>query len=50
MSDLKIFTENIEQEAKLQNELEVLERKKDKLLDLALDGLLSKEDLSNKKV
>ncbi len=42
--------ENIEQEAKLQNELEVLERKKDKLLDLALDGLLSKEDLSNKKV
>lgn len=42
--------ENIEQEAKLQNELEVLERKKDKLLDLALDGLLSKENLSNKKV
>lgn len=42
--------ENVEQEAKLQNELEVLERKKDKLLDLALDGLLSKEDLSNKKV
>ena len=42
--------ENIEREAKLQNELEVLERKKDKLLDLALDGLLSKEDLSNKKI
>lgn len=42
--------ENIEQEAKLQNELEVLVRKKDKLLDLALDGLLSKEDLSNKKL
>ncbi len=42
--------ENIEQEAKLRNELEVLERKKDKLLDLALDGLLSKEDLGNKKV
>ena len=42
--------ENIEQEAKLQNELMVLARKKDKLLDLALDGLLSKEDLSDKKV
>ena len=42
--------ENIEEEAKLQNELEVLARKKDKLLDLALDGLLSKEDLSDKKV
>ena len=42
--------ENIEQETKLQNKLEVLERKKDKLLDLALDGLLSKEDLSNKKI
>ena len=41
---------NIEQEAKLQNELEVLERKKDKLLDLALDGLLSKEDLNNKNI
>lgn len=42
--------ENIEQEAKLQNELEILERKKDKLLDLALDGLLSKEDLNNKNI
>lgn len=42
--------ENIEQEAKLQNELEILARKKDKLLDLALDGLLSKEELNNKKV
>ncbi|MCI8587500.1 MAG: recombinase family protein [Clostridia bacterium] len=42
--------ENIEQEVKLQNELEVLERKKDKLLDLTLDGLLNKEDLGNKKV
>lgn len=42
--------ENIEREAKLQNELEVLVRKKDKLLDLALDGFLSKEDLGNKKV
>ena len=42
--------ENIEQEAKLHNELEVLARKKDKLLDLALAGLLSKEDLSDKKV
>lgn len=42
--------ENIEQEAKLHNELEVLARKKDKLLDLALDGLLSKEDLNNKNI
>lgn len=42
--------ENIEQEKKLQNELEVLTRKKDKLLDLALDGLLSKEDLNNKNI
>ena len=41
---------NIEQEEKLQNELEVLIRKKDKLLDLALDGLLSKEDLANKRL
>ncbi len=42
--------ENIEREEKLQNELERLIKKKDKLLDLALDGLLSKEDLGNKKV
>lgn len=42
--------ENIEQESKLQNELEVLAKKKDKLLDLALDGLLSKEDLNNKNL
>ena len=42
--------ENIEQEGKLQNELEVLARKKDKLLDLALDGLLSKEDLNTKNI
>lgn len=41
--------ENIEQESKLQNELDALQRKKDKLLDLALDGLLSKEDLATKK-
>lgn len=42
--------ENIEQEEKLQNELEILIRKKDKLLDLALDELLSKEDLANKRL
>ena len=41
--------ENIEQESKLQNELDALQRKKDKLLDLALDGLLSKENLATKK-
>lgn len=42
--------ETDEQEKKLQNELNVLENRKDKLLDLLLDGLLSKEELSNKKV
>ena len=31
------------------NEIKVLENKKDKLLDLALDGLLSKEELKKKK-
>lgn len=40
----------IQEEEKLQNELEVLERKKDRLLDLILDGLLTKEDLVNKKI
>lgn len=42
--------ENIERELKLQNELEILQRKKEKLLDLALDGLLSKEELTSKKL
>lgn len=42
--------ENIEQKMKLQNELEILQRKKEKLLDLALDGFLSKEELANKNV
>ncbi len=36
------------QETKLQNELYLLEKKKDKLLDLALDDILSKKDLKNK--
>ena len=40
----------IQQEIKLQNELVNLQKKKDKLLDLALDGLLSKEDLGLKKI
>jgi len=39
----------LDQETKLQNELISLKIRKDKLLDLALDGLLSKEDLYNKK-
>lgn len=39
-----------EQETKLKNELERLQKKKDKLIDLALDGLLSKEDLKQKKI
>lgn len=42
--------ELLDQETKLQNELSNLQRKKDKLLDLALDGILSKEDLTTKKV
>ena len=32
------------------NEIKVLENKKDKLLDLALDGFLSKEELQIKKI
>lgn len=40
----------LNEEIKLQNELSSLESKKDKLLDLALDGLLSKEDLKHKKL
>lgn len=49
MESFKI-EENIEQKEKLQNELDLLKGKKDKLLDLALDGLLSKEDLVRKKI
>lgn len=40
----------MQQETKLQNDLVHLQKKKDKILDLALDGLLSKEDLGLKKV
>ena len=42
--------ESSRQESKLQNELKGLERKKDRILDLALDGLLSKEDFGLKKL
>lgn len=42
--------ELLEQAIKLQNDLAKLHRKKDNLLDLALEGLLSKEDLASKKV
>lgn len=42
--------ELLEQAIKLQNDLAKLQRKKDNLLDLALEGLLSKEDLASKKV
>ncbi len=42
--------ENIEKEEMIINEIKVLENKKDKLLDLALDGFLSKEELQIKKV
>ena len=39
------INKNTEYKAKLQNQLCILKNKKDKLLDLALDGFLSKEDL-----
>jgi len=42
--------ENIENETKLQKELNGLQGKKNKLLDLALDGILSKEDLIAKNI
>lgn len=42
--------ENIKSKQKIINEVKVLEHKKDKLLDLALDGFLSKEELKIKKV
>ena len=42
--------ENIESEEKIINDIKVLENKKDKLLDLALDGFLSKEELQIKKI
>ena len=42
--------ENIEKEEKIINEIKVLDNKKDKLLDLALDGFLSKEELLVKKI
>ena len=42
--------ENIEKEEKIINEIKVLENKKDKLLDLTLDGFLSKKESQLKKV
>lgn len=42
--------ENDSKELKLQNEIDRLLSKKEKLLDLALDGILSKEDLKVKKL
>lgn len=42
--------ENTEKESKLQKELNLIERKKDKLIDLALDGFLSKEELKHKEL
>lgn len=47
---LELSKENIESEEKIINDIKVLENKKDKLLDLALDGFLSKEELQIKKV
>lgn len=42
--------ENDSKEIELQNEINSLLNKKEKLLDLALDGILSKEDLKVKKL
>ena len=42
--------ENIKSKQKIINDVKVLEHKKDKLLDLALDGFLSKEEFKTKKV
>lgn len=42
--------ENDSKEIELQNEIDSLLSKKEKLLDLALDGILSKEDLKVKKL
>ena len=42
--------ENIKSKQKIVNDVKVLEHKKDKLLDLALDGFFSKEELKTKKV
>ena len=42
--------ENDSKELKLQNEMDRLLSKKEKLLDLALDGILGKEDLKVKKL
>ena len=49
-NDISNTSEDKEREEKLQNELKVLEARKDKLLDLALEGIFSKEDLANKKL
>ena len=48
--DLSKTEENREKENKMRIELDTLRKRQDKLLDLVLDGLLSKEDLLNKKV
>ena len=42
--------ENIESKEKIINDIKFLENKKDKLLDLALDGFLNKEELQIKNV
>ena len=41
---------NKSKEIELQNEIEKLLSKKEKMLDLALDGILSKDDLKVKKL
>ncbi len=42
--------ENIKKEQKIINNVKFLKQKKDKLLDLALDGFLSKEELKEKNI
>ena len=41
---------NIVQEMKCKNEIQMLKNKKDKLLDLTLDGILNEEELKIKKI
>lgn len=48
-NSLSKIEENDKQEIKLQNELDTLNKRQDKLLDFALDGILSKGDLKLKK-
>lgn len=47
---LAFYNEFSKTEDRSQNELDILQKKKDKLLDLVLNGILSKEDFVEKKL